>query len=93
MSCGKVNIEKCRHRKRKSISRRLLESFCESRGDTEAVFKEDLLNKYVKNRLSEDMFSLNTVTNNSIISTASKGYNLKLSCGEDINLPLLDLWT
>ena len=92
MSCGKVNIEKCRHRKRKSISRRLLESFRESRS-AEAVFKEDLLNKYVKNRLSEDMFSLNTVTNNSIIPTASKGYNLKLSCGEDINLPPLDLWT
>ena len=61
----------------------MLESFRETREDAEAVFKEDLLNKYVKNRLSEDMFSLNTATNNSIISTASKvskGYNLNLSC-------------
>ena len=59
----------------------MLESFRETREDAEAVFKEDLLNKYVKNRLSEDMFSLNTATNNSIISTASKvskGYNLNL---------------
>ena len=57
-------------RKRKSISKRFLESFRDIQ--SESVTKEELLSKYVKNKLSEDL-NVNSFTNNKMFSTG-KGY-------------------
>ena len=66
----KIFLNSIFDRKRKSISKRFLESFREIQ--SESVTKEELLSKYVKNKLSEDL-NVNSFTNNKIFSTG-KGY-------------------